>query len=182
MATDSRRVRADFTGPAVGGLLTAFALFGAVIGVGRIGDFEALRIIEAALPTTRFLASTAIAASVTVLALLLTLIGLSLTSDMTFHPRLYKRARVITILSVGVLALGTGLLLAVTMPIGEVENLSRLYDWAYYILAAATAVLGGMTVTIGLMISSTLLGLIELAHPEGSNELLHEADIGSSDE
>ena len=89
----SESVRADFTGPAVGGLITALALFGGVIGVGRIGDFEALRIIEAVLPTTRFLASTAIAASVTVLALLLTLIGLSLTSDMTFHPRLYKRAR-----------------------------------------------------------------------------------------
>ena len=176
MTGRSDRVRADFTGPAVGGLITALALFGGVIGVGRIGDFEALRIIEAVLPTTRFLASTAIAASVTVLALLLTLIGLSLTSDMTFHPRLYKRARIITILSVAVLVLATALLLAVTMPIGEVENLSRFYDWAYYVLAAVTAVLGGMTVTIGLMISATLLGLIELAHPEGSNDLLHEVD------
>lgn len=166
--------RAELTGPLMGGLVSVVAMFGAVIAVGHVGDFRALRIIEAALPTTRFLASTAIAAGVTVLALLLTLIGLSLSVEISFDKRLYRRARVITVLSIVAIALGSILLLAVTMPIEEVQDLTAFYDVLYYVLATATAVLAGVMVTIGLMISATLIGLIELAHPEGSNHLLGE--------
>lgn len=176
MTGESWFQRAELTGPLVGGLVSAVAMFGAVIAVGNIGDFRALRIIEAVLPTTRFLASTAIGAGVTVLALLLTLIGLSLNVDMAFHSRLYRRARVITVLSIVAIVLGSILLLAVTMPIDEVQNLTSFYDVLYYVLATATAVLGGVMVTIGLMISATLIGLIELAHPEGSNALLRDSE------
>jgi hypothetical protein len=166
---------ADFKGPLLGGLVTAVGLFAMVVGVGRIGDFEALRIIEAALPSARFLASTSIGAGVTVLALLLTVIGLSLTLDISFHERLYRRARAITGLTVASIVLGVAVLLAVTVPIGEVEELSQSYDVLYYLLGVAVAALGGLMVTIGLMISSTLVGLIELAQPEGSNSLLDES-------
>lgn len=174
MTGKSWLTRAELTGPLIGGLVSVVAMFGAVIAVGRIGDFRALRIIEAVLPTTRFLASTAIGAGVTVLALLLTLIGLSFSVDISFDKRLYRRTRVITVLSIVAIALGSVLLLAVTMPIDEVQDLTAFYDVLYYVLATATAVLGGVVVTIGLMISATLIGLIELAHPEGSNHLLRE--------
>ena len=164
---------AELKGPLVGGTVAAIALFGTVVGVGGVGDFEALRIIEAVLPTTRFLASTAIGGGMTVLALLLTLIGLSLSTDVTFTPRLYRRAKLITTLTVVAIVLGAVLLLAVTMPLGEVEELRSFYDILYYVLAIAIAVLGGVVITVGLMISSTLNGLIQLAHPDGSNQLLH---------
>lgn len=180
MSKRSWFARADLGGAIVGGLVSAVAMFGAVIAVGRVGDFRALRIIEAVLPTTRFLASTAIGAGVTVLALLLTLIGLSLNVDIEFHSRLYRRARVITVLSIVAIVMGSLLLLAVTMPIDEVEDLTAFYDVLYYILATSTAVLGGVMVTIGLMISATLLGLIELAHPDGSNELMREDELESN--
>jgi hypothetical protein len=168
--------RAELKGPIIGGGASAIALFITVIGVGGVGDFEALRIIEAALPTTRFLASTAIGGGVTILALLLTLIGLSINTDITFHPRLYHRAKLITTLTVVAIVLGALLLLAVTMPLGEVEELRSFYDILYYILATAIAVLAGVLITVSLMISSALRGLIQLAHPEGSNQLLHEPD------
>ncbi len=176
MSDKSWFARTELGGPLVGGLVSAVAMFGAVIAVGQVGDFRALRIIEAVLPTTRFLASTAIAAGVTVLALLLTLIGLSLNVDIAFHSRLYRRARVITVLSIVAIVLGSLLLLAVTMPIEEVEDLRAFYDVLYYALATSTSVLGGVMVTIGLMISATLIGLIEVAHPEGSNDLLRESE------
>lgn len=62
------RTKAELGGAIAGGVIAAVALFGTVIGVGGIGDFEALRLIEAVLPTSRFLTSTAIASGVTVLA------------------------------------------------------------------------------------------------------------------
>ena len=42
-----------------------------MILVGTVGNFQALRLIEVTLPTTRFLAGSAIGAGVTVLALML---------------------------------------------------------------------------------------------------------------
>jgi hypothetical protein len=99
---------------------------------------------------------------------------LSLTLEISFHVRLYQRAKAITSLTVAAIVIGVALLLAVTVPIREVEELSRVYDVLYYVLGVAVASLGGLMVAIGLMISSTLSGLIELAHPEGSNDLLDD--------
>jgi hypothetical protein len=174
MAQRATLASTEFKGPLLGGVISAVVLFGLVFAVGRIGDLEALRIISAALPSTRFLASTAIGAGVTILALLLTLIGLSLTLDISFHVRLYQRAKAITSLTVAAIVIGVVLLLAMTVPIGELEQLSGAYDLLYYALGVAIASLGGLMVSIGLMISSTLSGLIDLAHPEGSDHLLHD--------
>lgn len=169
-------------GPLIGGLVSAVTLFAMVVAAGGIGDFEALRIIEAVIPTARFLASTAIGAGATVLALLLTLVGLSFTMDIAFHVRVYQEARVITTLAVIAILLGAAVLLAVTMPIGEVAEISSLYDVLYYVLAVAIAALGGVMAAIGLMISSTLRALITLADPDGSNEMLDQPDAAIRDE
>jgi hypothetical protein len=169
-------VRAELGGAIVGGGVAIVAFFALVVGVGAIGDFRALSVIEAVLPTTRFLASAAVTAGVTVLALLLTLLGLSLTENVSFDARLYSRARYIAILGVVVIVLGVALLLAVTLPLAEVEDLSGLYDVLYYILAGAISVLGGVLVSLGLMISATLIGLIDMFHPEGSSFLRGEED------
>ena len=164
--------KAELGGALAGGAVMVIAMFALVVAVGGVGDFQALSIIEAVLPSARFLASAAIAAGATVLALLLTLIGLSMNADLNFNPRLYQRARYITVLSVATIILGIAVLLAVTVPVGEVEELTRFYDVLYYILAGAISLLGGILVTIGFMISATLIGLTELAHPEGHNMLL----------
>ena len=60
--------RRELTVAIAGGLTAGSALFAIIIGVGSVGDFQALRLIEATLPTTRFLASSAIAAGVICLA------------------------------------------------------------------------------------------------------------------
>lgn len=162
----------------VGGAVATAALLAMTIGVGRIGeDFEALRLIEAVVPTARFMASAAVAAAVTVLALLLTLLGLSLNSEFRFGARLYERAQYITILSVAAIVVGVGILLAVTLPVTEVDGLGEIYDLLYYILVVGVSLLGGIIVTIGLMIAATLVGLIDIGHPQGSNLLLEQDDI-----
>lgn len=161
-----------FLGAIVGGLVTASFLFVVVIGVGRLGSFEALRLIEAVVPTARFLASAVVTAAVTVLALLLTLIGLSLSSEYTFSPRLFSRAGNITRISVICMIMGVGVLLAVSVPVGEVQEIKSHYATLYYLLCVAIAALGGLVVTMGLMIGTTLRGLIAAAHPEGDGDLI----------
>lgn len=162
----------------VGGAVATAALLAMTIGVGRIGeDFQALRLIEAVVPTARFMASAAVGAAVTVLALLLTLLGLSLNSEFRFGARLYERAQYITILSVAAIVVGVGILLAVTLPVTEVDGFGEIYDLLYYILVVGVSLLGGIIVTIGLMIAATLVGLIDIGHPQGSNLLLEQDDI-----
>lgn len=181
MSNDVSTIRdREFRGAIVGGLVTATFLFMVVIGIGRIGSFEALRLIESVLPTARFLGSTVIAAAVTVLALLLTLIGLSLNSEQQFSERLYNRAARITRIAVICMVMGVGVLLAVSIPVVEVEELRRYYATLYYLLTAAIAVLGGLLTTMGLMLGTTLKGLIDVAHPEEESDLVEQLAKGGS--
>ncbi|MFZ0014845.1 MAG: hypothetical protein WAL25_12110 [Acidimicrobiia bacterium] len=164
----------EFRGPALGGVVTGSFLFAVVIGVGRIGSFEGLRLIEAVIPTARFLGSTVVGAAVTVLALLLTLIGLSMSGEhsISFSDRLYTRCSKITRIAVACMIMGVGVLLAVSLPIGEVDRVRGYYDVLYYVLTAAIAVLGGLLTTLGLMIGATLRGLLGAVHPEGESDLV----------
>jgi hypothetical protein len=173
MATnDDQAPRHELRGSLIGGCIAALALFGMAVAVGRIETFEALSLIQSVLPTARFLATAVITAATTVLALMLTLIGLSLRSEFSFHPRLYQRARYITNLSVLSLTMGVGLLLAVSVPISEVEELRSYYTILYYILVAVIALVGGMIVSVGLLIGATLRDLTDIGHPDGDSDLL----------
>jgi hypothetical protein len=58
-------------------------------------------------------------------------------------PALYERAQYITILSMVAIVVGVGILLAVAVPVGEVEGLDGFFDLLYYILVLAVSVLGG---------------------------------------
>jgi hypothetical protein len=171
-----RQASHELRGVIAGGTVSALALFATIIGVGRVGSFEALGLIEAALPTAQFFASSVIGGSITILALLLTLVALTLRSDVDFHTRLFVRARYLTRLSVTSLLLATAILLAMTIPIGEVDELGRLYATFYYGLAVVLAVLGGLVVATGLLIGATLRGLLDMAHPEGVSDLETERD------
>ena len=163
----------EMRGSLIGGAVSTLALFAMVIAVGRVASFEALRLIQAVLPGARFLASTVIAAAITVLALLLTLLGLSMNSEVSFHERLYTRARHITRLSVACMIMGVVLLLAVGVPLEEVEEVRPYYSLLYYILTALMASVGGLVVAMGLMIGSTLRGLIEIQQPNAASDLVH---------
>lgn len=170
----------EVRGVLVGGAVAAVVLFATTVGVGRVGSFEALRLIEAALPTARFLAAAVVGSSVTVLALLLTLVGLSLGSEYRFGETLYARANLLTRLSVFSIVIGTAVLLAVTVPIGEVAELATYYDVLYYTLMSSLSVLGGLVVATGLLIGLTLRSLIAIGHPHGKSDLLDDEDDADS--
>lgn len=70
-----------------GGATAGSTLCGIIIAVGNIGDFQALGLIEAALPTSRYLASTAIAIGATTIALILTLLSIDLTTEIDFSDQ-----------------------------------------------------------------------------------------------
>lgn len=153
--------------------MAALTLFGIILVVGNTGGFQALRLIEAALPTTRFLASTAIAVGATTIALILTLLSINLTTELDFSDSHYRRIGYITRLSIVTIVVSTLVLIAVTVPIEEVEELIRYYDTMYYLLAASTAIVGGSLIATALLISETVSSLVRVvrpATPEGAED------------
>lgn len=171
MSRERRPTGSEIWGSLVGGGTGAVALFALTVAVGRFSSGEALRLIESITPAVRFLGVGVVTASITVLGLLLTLLGLSLNSEYQFKPRFYRRVGHITTLSVIGLVTAVAMLLAATVPVGEVDE-ARFYDAYYYVLASGISVLGGVTISMGLMIGATLRGLVRIGRPESTSDLL----------
>lgn len=164
------------TGALTGGAVASVVLFAIVFGIGRIASFKALGLIEALVPTARFLGGSALGALVTVLALLLTLLGFSLSGDLSFHRQFYVRVRQISVLSVIGIVIGVMLLLAVTIPLSEVEEIAIPYVAFYYVLTSAMALLGGLIVSVALLIGSTIRGVIAIGKPGARSDLIADED------
>lgn len=169
----------ELKGALLGGVVATIGLFGGVVLVGNLASFEALRLIQATIPTGQFLASASIAAGATVLALMLTLIGLTVSSDLNFSNVLYKRIKNINVLAILVIVVAVVVLVAMAIPIGEVDEVRDYYAFLYYILAAMLSLLGGLVVAMALMIGGTVRGLVDAAHPEGKSHLIVDTEDGA---
>jgi hypothetical protein len=166
----------EFKGALLGGVVATIGLFGGVVLVGNVASFQALRLIEATIPTGQFLASASIAAGVTVLALMLTLIGITASSDLTFTDIHYRRIRSINVLALFVIVTAVVVLVAMAIPIGEVDEVRNYYAVLYFLLAALLSLLGGLVVAMALMIGGTVRGLVDATHPEGTSHLVVDDD------
>ena len=148
-----------------GGALVAVFGFGMMAIAGRISSFEARNLLDAALPTIRFLASTLVAASTTILALMLALIGITAGHDANFKPGFFKRIRQISTLCILLVAGSALLLLFLTVPIDEAEGIQRRYEIVYYLVLAGAAGSTGMLVTVMLMLRYAVEGVIDVLTP-----------------
>jgi hypothetical protein len=171
MSSETRLQRREWIGAMTGAGVAALFMFGTAFVLGTIASSEAFGLLEAILPTARFLAVGVLTASITVLALLLTLLGMSLNSEYTFRSRFYFRIGRITTLSTAAIVVAVSLLLMSGLPLEEIEGAERFYDLYFYALAACISALGGLAISIGLMIGSTLKGLAQIGEP-GASDLL----------
>lgn len=176
--------KSDLKWALIGGAFSAASLFAGVAAVGQVGSFEGLRLLESILPTVRFMSSAIMAAGVTVLALMLTLIGLTYSSDWDFSEIHFRRLRRIALLTSLTIVLSVAVLLFIGLPLEEAENLRTYYDVVYYAVAAASSVLGGALIAVIVMLYQTIRGLVAIGHPSGASDLIHppqnEVDGGRS--
>ena len=159
-----------------GGALVAIFGFGMMAIAGGISSFEARNLLDAALPTIRFLASTLVAASTTILALMLALIGITASHDANFKPGFFKRIRQISTLCILLLAGSALLLLFLTVPIDEAEGIQRRYEIVYYLVLAGAAASTGMLVTVMLMLRYAVEGVIDVLTPGADSPFVVEED------
>lgn len=162
----------DLRDALIGGAVAAAVLFAAVTIVGSVSAFEARGLLTSVLPTFRFLASSVLAAGATIMALMLTLLSLTYSSEYEFREIHFRRIRQISILSTISIIMSVVLLLFLGVPVEEAEQLRLYYDIIYYSVTGAASLLGGLLVAVILMLYRTITGLVDIGHPGGNSHLI----------
>ena len=166
VAVDTRRAL-------VGGVIAAVFIFLGAFLVGRVGNAEAKLLLEAMFPSLRFLCSAIMAATATILTLLLTLLTFSLSMDMQFKSSHYQRIRQIAWATSVLLIAATLLLLFNIIPTNEsVETPAGFYRVLYYGMLSYAAIMGGGMISIILMLFDAVKDLTELADRESAHSIL----------
>lgn len=155
-----------------GGVLAALTAIGGMMAVGTVGSYEARQLLEATLPTIRFLCSSTMTASATVLALMLTLLSFSQAHDTEFKESHYVRILQVSWMAAATIIAATMLLLFLSIPLEESDEVRTYYEWIYYAILVASAGLGGMVVTMILMLYNAIHGLVGLFRSGGESPLV----------
>lgn len=158
---NTRSVHLDLGSALAGGVVTALVTTAVVVFVGAVGAGKARVLLEATLPTTRFLCSAIMTASATTLALMLTLLSLSTGVKGDLSSSHYQRIRQIALMDV--IAFGGATILLVTLIVPFGENISIPIQWytvIYYVVSIAAGVLAGILVAVVIMLYTTVRDVI----------------------
>lgn len=171
------KVAVDAKRAALGGVIAAVVSLSGTLLVGYVTDLKALRLLEAMLPSTRFLCSAVMTASATTLALMLTLLSFSKETERNLRSTHYERIKQITLLDTVVFVAATLLLLLINIPLQESEGtLSAWYSTIYYTMIVYVSLLGGTLIAVMLMLYNAARNLILVIHPRVDSSHLYTTD------
>lgn len=156
-----------------GGVLAgAIALSGQML-VGQVySGWEARKLLESVVSSTLYFGSAVISGSVTILALMLTMLSLTSNMDSEFDSVFFKRIKRIGLLSTIILIAGVLLMLFLSLPIEESKaNLpNSWYEIIYYVLITYIAGLSGLIVGVVLMLFNAITSLIDVVKPSADED------------
>ena len=147
-----------------GGLITMVFVALGVFVIGNLSGYEAKQMLEASLPRINMLCNTIILASATILALILTLMGIgsNLESKLKneFYYNILNVARFDTILFIVALVLFQ----LFNIPVTESENVeASWYVNIYWTILFLSSFLSGFMVVVILMLYTTVTKIIKVA-------------------
>lgn len=177
-------VEVDLRKALLGGFVAAVVSISGSAVVGQVSGGEGRMLVEAMLPSTRFLCIAVMTASATILALMFTALGLSRNAPTPLRSSHYKRVEQIALFDSATFVLATLLLLVLTIPLGESVALSgEWYTAAYYVILVFSSLLGGMLISVVLMIYGTIRDLVEAIglEREDSPLLMPESKVESDE-
>ena len=179
---DQDKIRSDIRFATVGGTTAALAMTAALVGAGLANGDSARLMVEAAMPSVRFLASAVMTVSATTLALMLTLLGLSSDIDGDLKKGHFQRVRQIALVDVAAFVVATVLLVIVVVPVNEASPVpDGWFIGVYYAVSVASAALGGGLIAVMLLLFAAIRDLIVVMGPGDDNPLLDgDADGGSA--
>lgn len=176
-------VRVSLIRALAGGAVAAAVMGALLFTVGHVSAWEAEALLEATLPTTRLLCSSVMRVSATILALMLTVIGISHGTEHSIRPSFYHRIQQIALLDVVTFVASTVLLLGLVIPFGEdLEMPQGWYVAIYYVVTAASVLVGGGLIAVVLMLYGAVHDVVKLFWKGDSPALDSEADADETGE
>ncbi|APG59557.1 hypothetical protein [Christiangramia salexigens] len=166
----------------VGGIVSTVVMATGTFILGQISGYKALELLKNSMSGINMLCNTVILGSTTILALMLTLLGLSRSSESTLNKRHYKDVLMIA-KSVTILILAAVItFLMLNLPISESEEVQKSwYQIIYFSSLGLASILGGGFIAIVMMLYGTIanviliVGLNKTDHPLVSSEDAEEA-------
>ncbi len=160
-----------------GGLIAAIITGTGVFLLGNISGYEAKKLITSSLPGINMLCNTIVLASATILALLLTLLGISSGSKSELKKGHYTQVMAIAKLDTILFVVAIILFQVFNIPITESEELpTAWYSTIYWATLFLSSLLSGGMVSVILMLYNTVINMIKIVglgekdHPLVSND------------
>ena len=170
---DQDQIRSDIRFATIGGTVAALAMAAVLVGAGLVNRDAARFMVEAAMPSVRFLASAVMTVSATTLALMLTLLGLSSDIDGDLKKGHFQRVRQIALVDVAAFVVATVLLVIVVVPVNESSPVpATWFQGIYYAVSVASALLGGGLIAVILLLFAAIRDLIIVLSPGDDNPLV----------
>lgn len=156
----------------IGGFLAgAIALSGQWL-VGQVySGWEARQLLESVISSALYFGSATVTGSATILALMLTMLGLTNNTDGEFDSIFFKRIERIGLLSTITLIAGVLLMLFLSVPVQESKDVpASWYKIIYYVLISYIAILSGLIVGVVLMLFNAIRSLIAVVKPTADED------------
>ncbi|PHI21727.1 hypothetical protein CEQ90_00105 [Lewinellaceae bacterium SD302] len=163
-----KRCLCDMKKTYLGGAIAAIIILSGNYFIGRINEVDAIQLINASQPTIRFMCSAIMTATATILALLLTVLSFSSSTDQQVKSNHYERILIIARISTGTFIAAMIGLLLLSIPFVEADKgeVEPYFKWIYYFMQVYAALLAGSLITIVFMLYDTAKTVIMLAHPD----------------
>ncbi|MEJ4089088.1 hypothetical protein [Galbibacter orientalis] len=159
--------------PIYGGLITFSITALGVFLLGNISGYEAKQLISSSLQGINMLCNTIVLASATILALLLTLLGISTGTKSKLKGAHYRQ--VISIAKYDSVLFIAALILFqfFNIPITETENVpAEWYKYVYWATLFFSSLISGFMVSIVLMLYETIKNIIDIVGLNKDHRLL----------
>lgn len=172
---DLEKFKTDGRHAIIGGILAALVVMGGSWMIGNVSNAEARYLLELVLPNVRSFSGNLMLALGTILALMLTLLGLSTSTDTELKWTHYQRVKQIAWLDMLTFIAAVLIYLLLNVPIQETDKgTGEWFHSLYYATLVVSSILAGAVITIILMLYNTVRDIIfAIGHPESKSEIIH---------
>jgi len=147
----------------VGGVISLAVILTGSFLLGELSGYEAKVLIKNSLSGLNMLCNTIVLASATILALLLTLLGLSSSTKSKLKDDHYRHVLLIAKVDTAVFIFSLMTFLLFNLPITESDNVpENWFNIIYYCSLAISSILSAALIVVVLMLYNTVVNIIRI--------------------
>lgn len=173
----------------VGGVVSTIVMATGAFILGQISGYKAMELLKNSMSGINMLCNTVILGSTTILALMLTLLGLSRSSNSRLTDRHYRDVLMIAKADTILIVAAVITFLMLNLPISESEEVTRSwFQTIYFVSLGMASLLGGGFIAVVMMLYGTIANVILIVglnikdHPLVSDEDAEEAEKQEQEE